>query len=207
MAKNDGDKPEKLKVTENWEQILYSPERVEKWVKGEMTLRDLNAISGPEMLQMAIIGFRFYEQGRYQDAKTIFQGLVTLDPKESYYMVALGAVYLATDELDEAESYLSRAIKINGKEVASYVNRGEVHLRKGRVMEAAMDFKKAVELDPEGKDPLTTRAKILAAAALETIEAARSEGGGKKAGGKAADKGAGKAEKKPASKGGPSKRK
>jgi tetratricopeptide (TPR) repeat protein len=148
-----------------------------------MTLRELNAVTGPEMLQLALIGFRFYEEGKYEEAKTIFHGLVTLDPKESYYHSALGAVYLALDDLEQAERFCNQAIGLNSKEIASYVNRGEVFLRKGMVLEAAQDFKKAVDLDPQGKDPLTSRARVLAAAALETIEQAQAEaaGGDKKA--------------------------
>lgn len=171
MANNDNnDKPE---VTPNYQQILYTPARVEKWLRGEINLQQLTAISGPEMLQMAIIGFSMYEQGRYNEAKMIFQGLVSLDPKESYFLTALGAVHLAEDDLEGAKGYLDRSIAVNPKELAAFVNRGEVHLRLGKVLEAAQDFMKAVELDPQGKDPLTTRAKVLAAAALETIEAAQ----------------------------------
>ncbi len=163
------------KVTENWEQILYSPERIQKFVKGEINMQQLAAFNGPEMLQMAVIGFRMYEQGRYNEAKTVFQGLVSLDPKEAYYLTALGAVYLAEDDLDEAKRLFDEAIKQNDKEIASFVNRGEVYLRQGKIMEAAQDFMRAVELDPTAKDPLTQRAKLLAAAALESIESAQKE--------------------------------
>jgi tetratricopeptide (TPR) repeat protein len=168
-------KTSKPQVTENYKEILFSPKRVEKWANGELNLQQLMALSGPEMLQMAIIGFRMYEQGKFSEAKTIFQGLVSLDPKEAYYLTALGAVYLAEDELDESLVYLDRSIAVNPKELAAFVNRGEVNLRLGKVLEAAQDFMKAVELDPTGKDPLTTRAKVLAAAALETIEAAQNK--------------------------------
>ena len=50
--------------------------------------------------------------------------------------------------------------------------RGEVYLRQGKILEAARDFKRAVDLDPENRDPLTRRARLLAAAALQTLEAA-----------------------------------
>ncbi len=162
-------------VTPNWEETLYTPERVDKWVKGEMTLQELNAISGPEMMEMAVIGFSMYEQGRYEDAKVIFEGLAQLDPSEGYYRTALGAVYLAQEDLETAERLFNHAIQLNDKEIASYVNRGEVYLRQGKILEAAQDFKRAVELDPENKDPLSQRARILAAAALETLEAAQKE--------------------------------
>lgn len=167
------EKAQKEEVTPEWDKVLYAPERVEKWLRGEITLQELNAISGPEMLEMAVIGFSMYEQGRYEEAKVIFQGLCTLDPKEGYYRTALGAVYLAQEDLDNALNLFNAAIALNDKEIASFVNRGEVYLRQGKIIEAAHDFKKAVDLDPENKDPLSHRARILAAAALETLEQAQ----------------------------------
>jgi len=119
---------------------------------------------------MAVTGFAMYEQGRYREAKVIFDGLAALDPKESYYRTALGAVFLAQDKLDEAGSEFDAAIKLNKKDIAALVNRGEVRLRKGLLLEAAEDFKSAVDLDPENKDPLSLRARALAAAALETLK-------------------------------------
>src|SRR5688572_19795542 len=153
-AKGDAPKSAKEPVTANWEQVLYAPERVEKWIRGEITLQELDAISGPEMLEMAVLGFSMYEQGRYDDAKVIFQGLSALDPKEGYYRTALGAVYLAQEDLTNAELCFNEAIRLNAKEIASYVNRGEVYLRQGKILEAAQDFKKACDLDPQNKDPL-----------------------------------------------------
>jgi tetratricopeptide (TPR) repeat protein len=164
---NVGEKPT---VTPDWEKILYTPERQEKLLKGQISLRDYHAISGPEMLQMALIGFRMYEQGKYSEAKTIFQGLIALDPTEAYYYTALGAVYLAEEDLENAREMFNNSIALNPKEVAPYVNRGEVNLREGKILEAAEDFQKAVELDPKYEDPLTQRARVFAAAALEMIE-------------------------------------
>jgi Flp pilus assembly protein TadD len=163
----------KPQVTPDYEKVLYTPERVHKYMKGELTLRELMAYNAPEMLQMAIMGFQLYEQGKYQEARTIFHGLCDLEPKEAYYRIALGAIFLAEDNLENAEGCLNQAIKINPKELAAYVNRGEVYLKLGRVLEAAQDFKKATELDPQNKDPLTARARLLASAALESIANAR----------------------------------
>ncbi|MGA9521011.1 MAG: tetratricopeptide repeat protein, partial [Myxococcaceae bacterium] len=167
------EKAQKEAVTPDWDKVLYAPERVEKWVKGEITLQELNAISGPEMLEMAVIGFTMYEQGRYAEAKVVFQGLANLDETEGYYRTALGAVYLAEEDLDNALVCFNDAIRLNDKEIASFVNRGEVYLRQGKIIEAAHDFKRAVDLDPENKDPLSHRARVLAAAALETVEQAK----------------------------------
>ncbi len=163
----------KPKDPKEWAEVLFTPERVKKWVQGEITLAELSAVSGPEMLEMAVIGFSMYEQGRYDDARVIFDALCALDPREGYYRTALGAVYLAQENLEQAEQLFNEAIRLNDREIASYVNRGEVYLRQGKILEAAQDFKKAVDLDPNGTDPLTRRARLLAAAALQTLEAAQ----------------------------------
>jgi len=154
----------------DWKKLLYTEERVTKWAKGEMTLAELDGVSGPEMMEMAITGFSMYEQGRYREAKVIFDGLAALDPTESYYRTALGAVFLAQEQLDQALAQFDKALELNAKDVAALVNRGEVRLRKGQLFDAAEDFKHAVDLDPENKDPLSLRARALAAAALETLE-------------------------------------
>ena len=148
---------------------LYSEERVARWIRGEISLQELMAVSGPEMLKMAQIGFRMYEIGRYEEAENIFRGLGTLDPKQSYYQTALGAVFLARDDLPNAEAALTKAIALNPTEIASYVNRGEVFLRQGKTKEAIADLKKAVALDKAGTDPLAKRARVLAEAAQQSL--------------------------------------
>ncbi len=129
--------------------------------------------TGPELLERAMEGFELYEQGDYESARLIFEELSEKDPAEAYYRTALGAIFLAEDELEAALDNFNLALTLNPKDSAALVNRGEVHLRLGNIVEAAQDFARAVDLDPENKDPLTMRARLLAAAALETVEAAQ----------------------------------
>lgn len=129
--------------------------------------------TGPELLERAMEGFELYEQGDYESARLIFEELSEKDPSEAYYRTALGAIFLAEDELELALENFNKALALNPKDSAALVNRGEVHLRLGNIIEAAQDFARAVDLDPENKDPLTMRARLLAAAALETVEAAQ----------------------------------
>ncbi len=185
--------PAKPAEVPEWKKALYAPERVNKFVKGEMSLQELHGITGPEMLEIAVTGFSMYEQGRYNQANVIFEGLCALDGKEAYYRTALGAVFLAEGKLDEAVGALDKAIALDAKDLAAYVNRGEAHLRKGDLIKAALDFKQTVKLDPQGKDPLTRRARALSAAVLKSIEEA--QGGGETSAPKAS---ASKPEAKPA---------
>lgn len=140
---------------------------------GKLTLSELYKITGPKMLDAAVRGFTLYEQGKYGDAEKAFRALSVLNPKEPYYMTALGAAYLAQEKLDEALRCFTYSIALSGKDIAAFVNRGEVFLQKGMVEEAASDFKAAVELDPTGNDGVVHRARVLWAAAMEVLQTKR----------------------------------
>jgi len=129
--------------------------------------------SGPELIEQSMLGFRAYEEGRYEEARSVFMELAGRDATEGYYRSALGAICLAMDDLDSALEHLDAALRINSQDTAALVNRGEVHLRLGNVMAGARDFALVVALDPENKDPLTERARLLAAAALQSAEEAQ----------------------------------
>lgn len=153
----------------DWESF-YSRERVQRWLRGEMTLQELNGITGAEMVDIARLGYQLYENGRYADAKTVFSGLSALDPGESYYLTALGAIHLAENDLDSGLKCFDRAIVVNPDDLAAHANRGELHLSQGRLTEALNDFQEALRLDPECKDPLMARVRLLVAATVQALE-------------------------------------
>ncbi|MBM7118194.1 tetratricopeptide repeat protein [[Archangium] primigenium] len=133
--------------------------------------------SNPDLLERATQGFQMYQQGRYDDARVIFEELSELDPSEGYYHTALGAISLAMDGFDKALEYFNQALRLNAEDTAALINRGEVHLRLGNTLDAAHDFARVVDLDPENKDPLTERARVLAQAALQSAEEAQRDFG------------------------------
>ncbi|MBL8949408.1 MAG: tetratricopeptide repeat protein [Myxococcaceae bacterium] len=151
---------------------VQTPEQA-AFTVGKLTLSELYKITGPKMLDAAVRGFTLYEQGKYPEAEKAFRALSVLNPKEPYYMTALGAAYLAQEKLDEALRSFTYSISLSGKDIAAYVNRGEVYLQKGMVEEAAKDFKAAVELDPTGNDGVVHRARVLWAAAMEVLQSNR----------------------------------
>jgi Flp pilus assembly protein TadD len=138
--------------------------------KAPVSNDDAKPLSGPEMLERATEGFNLFQNGQFQESLAIFERLAAMDPTEAYFQTALGACHLALEDLEQAEAFFNRAIELDPTDITPFVNRGEVHLRQGKVNEAARDFNHAVSLDPEGKDPLSTRARMLAAAALENAE-------------------------------------
>ena len=101
-------------------------------------------VSTPDLLQQAMQGFQMYEQGRYDEARVIFQELSALDPKEGYYRTALGATLLAVDDLDESLVHFNEAIRLNDADTAAlsrggpqgvagaWLDAGRVRRRSGR---------------------------------------------------------------------------
>jgi len=147
-----------------------SAEDFHKLAEGELSLAHAMGISKKEVAQMATVGYFLFQNGKYDQSQTVFEALIMLEPKESYFHTALGAVHMAKENLDEARSEFDKALVINPKDIAALTNRGEVHVRKGDVFAAAEDFQLAVELDPDHKDPFAFRAAVLAIATIEKLQ-------------------------------------
>lgn len=109
------------------------------------------------------LAFNYYQQGKLQEAETIFRGLQLINPKSYYSYAALGAIALARKpaDLDEAQQNLSRAAELNPEDPSVQANLGEVLLRRAKFDEAAKYFKRALELDPKQTDPGANRARAI----------------------------------------------
>ena len=119
------------------------------------------ALGAPDgMIELfAIIGAQYYDQGRYEDARCMFQGAATLDSSNYYGHAGLGAIALMDDSLDEARVHLTRSYGLNAKDPSVCANLGEVLLRTGERNEAARLFREAAALDPEHLNPYANRAR------------------------------------------------
>ncbi|HEX8474448.1 MAG TPA: tetratricopeptide repeat protein [Pyrinomonadaceae bacterium] len=137
----------------------------------QATLRDHLGISAAEFQQMGEIGAMYYNQGNLDKARTVFEGLVELDPDNVDALSALGALYTRTQRDTDALAYLNRAIELDDRQIAPHVNRAEVFLRMQKVEQAVADLKKAIELDPDEADPGANRARAMVLGIHEAMEA------------------------------------
>ena len=112
---------------------------------------------------MAAVGFKLYQDGKLDEATSIFEGLLVV-ARESYYGYAgLGAISLVKDppDLDGAVANLTMAVELNPDSPTLHANLGEALLRLRRLPESAAEFRKAIEMDPEKKDPGANRARAI----------------------------------------------
>ncbi|HJZ97575.1 MAG TPA: tetratricopeptide repeat protein [Candidatus Solibacter sp.] len=116
-----------------------------------------------ELRAIASLGVRLYEQGRASEARTVFQGLIALDPNLYFGNAALGAMDLIDGQLDSALGHLTKALELNPDDPSVHANLGEVLLRQARSTEAQEHFQCALALDPLNQDPGADRARAIMA--------------------------------------------
>jgi Tfp pilus assembly protein PilF len=126
-----------------------------------MTKQTNLTLSKDQLDAIAVLGYRFFEQGKNHDAETLFEGLVALDPKLYYGYAGLGAMALREERLDEAVEHLSQAVALKPEDATVYANLGEALLRKGQFNESAAEFEHALALDPDHRDPGANRARAI----------------------------------------------
>lgn len=130
---------------------------------------DALGITTRKMAALLVTGHRMYTQGRLNQARKIFEGLAVLDNASHYVQGILGSIYQKQKQYDLALLRYNNAIALFPNDVNSLTNRGEILVQFGRFQEASEDFKKAMQLDPERKNPAANRARLLVSLAQEAI--------------------------------------
>jgi len=155
----------------------FSDENLTKFVLGEITWAELTGLTMQDAYAFAEIAYNLFEQGKYDQAQTIVEGLVISNPYDGYFHSLLGSIYGRKGMHEEAQEEYSIAIELNPKDLASHVNRAEILLQHGEIEKALRDLKTAVDLDPKGDQPFGIRARALAQATASVLEEAMREKG------------------------------
>lgn len=136
----------------------------------QKTIREKLDISSQEFMEMGRVGVMFYQQGNYEKARAIFEGLVELDPASAEAQSALGGLLTLQQEDEKALEHLHKAVEINPNQIAPFVNLGEIYIRQQKIEEAVANLKKAIDLDPNEKDPGANRARAMILGIYQIIQ-------------------------------------
>jgi tetratricopeptide (TPR) repeat protein len=139
-------------------------------IGSQQTVRGKLNISPQEFMEMGRIGAMYYQQGNFEKARTIFEGLVELDPNSASAHSALGGLLTLQHEDETAVEHLKRSIEINPSQIAPFVNLGEIYIRQQKIVEAVANLKKAVDLDPDEKDAGANRARAMVLGIYQIIK-------------------------------------
>jgi tetratricopeptide (TPR) repeat protein len=133
------------------------------------TVREKLNITPQEFAEMGRVGAMYYQQGNFDKARTIFEGLVELDPDSANAHSALGGLLTLQQDDEKAVAHLNRAVEINPSQIAPYVNLGEIYIRQQKIEDAVANLKKAIELDPDELDAGANRARALVLGIYQVI--------------------------------------
>jgi len=119
---------------------------MKEWLDGQVSLGAVADWNKDEIRIISEIAYSLAQQGCYEEAIVLFEGLLAIAPATAYFQSALGALHLRLKNLSVAISYLDAALKIEENDVISLVNRGEARLLDGNVAQARQDLEKALQI-------------------------------------------------------------
>ena len=137
------------------------PERLKQWVSGQITLKDIKGYSDEELEAISRVGYFFLMQGKTEEARVIFEGLIALDPRNDYYYRALGTIFQRRGDNERAIKQFGYAIRINPESPYAYVNRAEIYMLLDQIAEAEDDLRQALGKIGNEEQPLSKKAWAL----------------------------------------------
>jgi len=151
----------------------YSQQELVDMIQGgEITWAELTGLTMQDAYAFAEIAYNLFEQGKYDQAQTVVEGLVISNPYDGYFHSLLGSIYGRKGMHEEAQEEYSIALELNPKDLASYVNRAEILLQHGEIEGTLKNLKKTIKLDPKDEEPFGIRARALAQATVSVLEEA-----------------------------------
>ena len=145
-------------------ELLYA------FLDDKISLAELKGIKRDQLFQLSEAGFNKFKHGRLGEAEKIFKALIILDHRNAYFHAMMGAVHQKRQRPIEAIMEYSQSLKINRRDISSFVNRGELYLRHKNYRKAAEDFRQAILLDMSGINMWANRARSLVIAIKRSME-------------------------------------
>ena len=139
----------------------HLPTILPRWAAGKVTLKEIKGYTDDELYAIAHTGYFYLMQGKNAEARTLFEGLVAIDPRNDYYYRALGVIFHKLEDPDRALKQFGYAIRVNPRQPSAYVNRAEVHIAQGRKAEAGQDLQRALQLVGPKDGQLARKARAL----------------------------------------------
>lgn len=119
---------------------------LQSWIDGRVPLARVKEWQQEEYQLLMMLGFTLHEQGRSEEAVIIFEGLLSLDPRNAYCHSALGAAYMRLEQDERAMSHLNMALQLDAKDISAYINRAEVAMKQKSYKQAQADLEMAIKI-------------------------------------------------------------
>lgn len=113
---------------------------------GRLSLSRVKGWQPEEYQLMMMLGYTLHEQGRSEEAAVIFEGLLSLDPRNAYCHSALGAAYLRMEQDEKALNHLNLALQLDARDISAYINRAELFMKQKEYKKAQTDLEMAIKI-------------------------------------------------------------
>lgn len=119
---------------------------LQSWIEGRTSLARVKGWQPEDYQLMLMLGYTLHEQGRSQEAAVIFEGLISLDPRNGYCHSALGAAYMRLEQDEKALTHLNMALQLDSRDISAYINRAELSMKQKNFKQAQADLEMAIKM-------------------------------------------------------------
>lgn len=158
---------------------LIQADYMDRFVQGDLTASDMMGLTREELYMIAQRGYELIQEGKLEQAREVFDGLVYLDPYDPYFYTVLGSICQKQESFEKAVQCYDVGIRLQAWNVNALANRGEILLNQGKLTEALTDLQAVItyEPDPENTNPSVVRTKALLYTIKEIVDQKTQEGG------------------------------
>jgi tetratricopeptide (TPR) repeat protein len=149
----------------------FFAERLEKVATGQATIAQAAGITKGQLYKIAEKAYQLFSQGKLDEARQIYEGLVAADPYDSVFHCHLGAVLWRSGDVGRAFEEYDAAVRYNFANIDALAGRGELLVARGEIEKGVEDLTRALENDPSCKRPSTQRARALLFSMREAAKA------------------------------------
>lgn len=149
------------KTESNDESASHIRSLAQQWIKGKVTLGQMMDLTPEELYAIASFGYLLFMQGKFDEARVIFEGLIAISPRQAYYYRALGSIYVRLKEPERAIRQYTNALKVEPNNLIAYIQRAEVYVSYKKFPLAKRDLMIVLKRAQGQDNPLVNKARAI----------------------------------------------
>lgn len=136
-------------------------ERQKEYDKAEKTFKKVIELNPKHAAALNYLGYMLADRGvRLQESLELIKKAVDLDPNNGAYLDSLGWAYFKLNRMDEAETYLKKALDRVRKDPTIHEHLGDVYYHKGQYAEARAAWELSVANGQDEEESRKVQKKI-----------------------------------------------
>jgi tetratricopeptide (TPR) repeat protein len=136
-------------------------ERQKEYDKAEKTFKKVIELNPKHAAALNYLGYMLADRGiRLDESLELIKQAVDLDPNNGAYLDSLGWAYFKLNRMDEAETYLKKALERVRKDPTIHEHLGDVYYQKGQYADARSAWEQSVANGQDEEESRKVQKKI-----------------------------------------------